>query len=118
MTSLATNPRTPASAPAPQPANLTRTQRDALIDEVAQSMAPDHKKAKPVDPLRPWWPQIKRKLTQGYSVRQITHMLSAPAINVKTSVRSIQRLINAHAHPKNAAAAPSAGAANADTLKS
>jgi hypothetical protein len=99
-------------------ATLTRKQRDALFDEAAKGMAPEHKKAKPVDPLQPWWPQIKRKHEEGYSQRQIVQILAAPAINVKTSVRSIQRLINAHAQPKDAVAATSAATGNAEMLKS
>lgn len=103
MDTPATNPPTPANGAATKTATLTRKQRDTLFDDAAKGMAPEHKKAARVDPLQPWWSQIKRKLDEGYSARQVVQILAAPGIGVKTSVRSLQRLIT---EQKKAAAAP------------
>lgn len=75
---------------------LTRQQRDQLFDEAANGMVPEHVKKKPEDPLKKWWPQIKRKLKEGYSVRQIHEMTRSPKVGLDVSLRSLQRLITAH----------------------
>lgn len=78
---------TPASAP------LTSVQRSALIDEAARGMTPEHLRKKPFDPLAAWRPQIVRQFKKGFSGKQIVAQLASPKIGIKTSVRSLQRLL-------------------------
>ncbi len=75
---------------------LTRKQRDQFFDEAAQGMVPEHQQKKPEDPLKKWWPQIKRKLKEGYSVRQIHAMTLSPKVGLNVSRRALQRLITEH----------------------
>jgi hypothetical protein len=75
---------------------LTRQERDQLLDAAAKGMAPARAQKKPEDPLKSWWPHIKRKLKQGYSVRQVHDMISSPVVGLDVSMRSLQRCIAEH----------------------
>ena len=96
----ATAPTAPAESTA---GPLTRQRRDALFAAVSKTMAPEHAKVRAKDPLLGWRSQIVKTYKKGYSLRQIAQILSAPEINVKTSVRSLQRLLQPRPSAKPAA---------------
>ena len=56
-------------------AAIVRKQRDDLIDEACKGMAPAYRQKRAENPMKAWWPQIKRKLNEGYSVPQIRTMI-------------------------------------------
>lgn len=102
------NPETTPSAPSGAPygtatasasVKLRRQDRDRLFNEAAKGIAPENAPKQAQDPLLVWWPQIKRKLQQGYTSRQIHAMTQSPKIGLKVSFRSLQRFIAAHSGP-------------------
>ncbi len=91
------SPKSSAAAKAAtKPAPLTLQQRDALFEEAAKGIEPLHKQAQPEDPLKPWWPQIKKRRHQGYSSQQIRAMLAQPQIGADVSLRTLQRFMRTH----------------------
>ncbi len=99
------NPETTPAAPNGAPnananaaafVKLTRQQRDKLFNEAAIDVTPENGPKKVIDPLVVWWPQIERKLRQGYSSRQIHAMTQSPKIGLNVSFRSLQRFIAGH----------------------
>ena len=84
-------------------AAMLRQERDQLIDEAAKGMVPEHRQKQPEDPLKQWWPQIKRKVKEGYSVRQIHTMMQSPKIGLNVTARSLKRFIVEHTKEQSAA---------------
>ena len=84
-------------------AAMLRQQRDRLFDEAASGMVPERAQKQPEDPLKPWWPQIKRKINEGYSIRQIRTMVQSPKIGLNVTVRSLKQFIEEHTKAQSAA---------------
>jgi hypothetical protein len=89
-----TAPLTASKSPAERA--LTRQQLEQLLDAAAKGMAPVHAQKKPEDPLKSSRPHIKRKLKQGYSVRQVHDTISSRIMGLDVSMRSFQRCIAKH----------------------
>ena len=83
-------------------AAMLRQQRDQVIDETAKGMVPEHRQKPAENPIKPWWPQIKRKLNEGYSVPQIRTMIQSPKIGLDVSVRALKQFIAEHAKAQSA----------------
>ena len=54
--------------------------------------------------MKKWWPQINRKLKEGYSVRPIHTMMQSPKIGLNVTVRSLKKFIEEHAKAQSASA--------------
>ena len=65
-------------------------------------MVPEQPQKRPDDPLKPWWPQIKRKINEGYSIRQIRTMVQSPKIGLNVTVRSLKQFIEEHTKAQSA----------------
>lgn len=83
-------------------AAIVRKQRDDLIDEACKGMAPAYRQKRAENPMKAWWPQIKRKLNEGYSVPQIRTMIQSPKIGLNVSARTLKQFIAEHTKAQTA----------------
>lgn len=88
-----------------KPAATVRKQRDDLFDEACKGMVPAHQQKPAENPIKAWWPQIKRKLNEGYSVPQIRTMIQSPKIGLNVSARALKQFIAEHTKAQTASAA-------------